>query len=332
VIARQSVWARPEIQELAKQFVAVADEVGRLQSGNSPDCVWFQRIAEQGHYAGRTQPTATRQGIYFAAPNGDFLTSLNSTRWEQVAAKMEEALAIWKNLEPTTRRVETLEPEFVRNTRRKEQKYPEQGLVWQVYSRDLPRDAEAMQRDWRSTAWNQDFAWVRQSELAELLPAQWEVGFSQQLSNTILNRLCLAHLVDNVRGQTPPYRPNHIKVAEWSVEVVGQQDGVFELVYRGRTRTAAEGRWPVQGHRDSADPSPQERGIETELLGKGRFNSMTNRFVEFDLAFTGIRWGGTQYNGRHDDLDPAPIGYVLRMVDDRPRHRVAPELFWAYGW
>lgn len=312
--------------------MAVADEVQRLQTGEGPDCRWFQAIAEQGHYAGRTQPTATRQGIYFATPGGQLLTSLNSTRKEQVAAKMQEALELWEQLEPEVGKRDTPSPEFVNQVRRNEQKYPEQGLVWQVFSRDLPRPATEDRPDWRSSAWNQDFAWVRKTELKDLLPSELKVGTSQQLPDSILKRLCQAHLVDNVRGQTPPFRRQQVLVAEWSVEVVSQEDGVFELVYRGKTRTLAEGRWPVNGHQDSAKPDSQQRGVETTLLGKGRYSPSTERFLEFELLFVGNRRGGTQYNGRGDDLSPAPIGFMLQSVDDQPQNRVAPELFYAYGW
>ena len=44
--------------ELMSGFIPVADEVHRLQTGEDRECRLFQKIAEQGHYAGRTQPTA----------------------------------------------------------------------------------------------------------------------------------------------------------------------------------------------------------------------------------------------------------------------------------
>ena len=303
-----------------------------MQSGNDPDCKWFQQIAEQGHYAGRTQPTATRQGIYFATPNGKFLGSLNSNRWEQVAGKMEEALQEWQQRDISDRLNPTIDPDFLSQSKRKEDKYPVGGLVWKVYSRDLPRDTDDGRNDWRSTAWNQDFAWVSRNEIDQLLPVSWEQGERHKLPDAILRRLCIAHLVDNVRGQTPSYRPEHVEVAEGSVEVVFEKDGVVELIYRGETRTVAKGSWSINDRRDAMSPQFHQRGVETSWLGKASYNKSEERFEQFELVFAGTRWGATQYNGRHDDLDPAPIGFVLKMVDDRPLNRVAPELFWSYGW
>jgi hypothetical protein len=80
VIARRSVWSVPEVQELASKFVACADEVHALHRGKGDVDRLFQQVAEQGHYAGRTTPTDTRQGIYAFAPSGAFLGSMNSNR------------------------------------------------------------------------------------------------------------------------------------------------------------------------------------------------------------------------------------------------------------
>ena len=62
MIARQSVWTDPEVKELTAKFIPAADEVGRLQSGKDAECRLFRKIAEQGHYAGRTQPSTHAPG------------------------------------------------------------------------------------------------------------------------------------------------------------------------------------------------------------------------------------------------------------------------------
>ena len=77
MIARQSVWTDPEVKELTAKFIPAADEVGRLQSGGDAECQLFRKIAEQGHYAGRTQPSRTRQGTYATTADGTFLASWN---------------------------------------------------------------------------------------------------------------------------------------------------------------------------------------------------------------------------------------------------------------
>ena len=52
--------------------------------------------------------------------------------------------------------------------------------------------------------------------------------------------------------------------------------------------------------------------------------------VAFDVVAVGIRWGGTQYNCRDNDLAPAPFGAVLSLAGASRAERVAPEHFRGY--
>ena len=79
-------------------FIPAADEVGHLQSGKDAECRLFQKIAEQGHYAGRTKPTSTRQGTYATTAGGTLLASWNNNDPRFVARKLREALAKWERL------------------------------------------------------------------------------------------------------------------------------------------------------------------------------------------------------------------------------------------
>ncbi len=157
MIARRSVWSDPKVQELAARFVAVADEVGRLQRGDDAECLLFQKIAEQGHYAGREQPTSTRQGTYAAAPSGVLLASINNNDPRRMELMLREALEKWESLPRDERLTDAAgdaggprsdedgspaaAPDDPQRTRWMDRLYPEDGLVLCVYSRDLPRSA-----------------------------------------------------------------------------------------------------------------------------------------------------------------------------------------------
>ena len=80
--------------ELARRFIPAADEVGRLQSGKDEECQLFQKIAEQGHYAGRTKPSRTRQGTYAITPDGTLLISWNTNDPRVVACRSENIAGI----------------------------------------------------------------------------------------------------------------------------------------------------------------------------------------------------------------------------------------------
>ncbi len=128
------------MRELVRSFVPVADEVGRLQRGKDPECLHFQEMAEHGHYKGRKRPTGTRQGMYATAPSGEFLASVNTRSPERVAKMLRTALARWKEL-PREKRLLAEDPKAKKSeVKRLESRYPEDGLVLQVNSRDLGYD------------------------------------------------------------------------------------------------------------------------------------------------------------------------------------------------
>ena len=299
--------------KLAERFVPAADEVYRMQNlktGTDPECRLFQKFAEQGHYR---RPNATRQGTYCVSPSGILLGSLNSNDPKRIADLMEKSLAKWATL----KREERLLPDDPRkqlaDIKRPERYYPEDGLVLNVTSRDMPRDkaqANPTRASWRELAWNQDFAWFTKAEARQFVPALALVGKKQDLPALLLHRLACTHLVDNVRGQTSPFAESQVKKARLSTEVTAVDGDVISLRLEGETRTEMEGR--------------REHGLDMRLLGKAMFDRATGRFRTFELVAVGSRWGSTQLNGRRGDTDAAPIGILFTLAEDSPCERVAP--------
>jgi hypothetical protein len=312
------------------QFVPTADEVYRLQTGTDAECRLFQKFAEQGHYGGITQPSNTRQGTYAVTPGGGFLASINSNRPEDVAAMLRRALEKWKTL-PREERAKA-EPLAAQDTglSRAERFYPKDGLVLQVYSRDLPRETGAS--DWRGQSWNNDFAWFTKAEARQFLPETITDGAKHTVPESLARRLVRLNMVDNVRGQTQPYREQDVQRAAVTVTVESVAENKVTLKLEGETQARTEGIWSVAGYRDMNNPTPQKRGIETKALGKATYDLKQERFVAFEMVALGARWGGTQYNGRRDDLAAAPIGYAFVLTEGKPSERIAPAHFSQYAW
>lgn len=346
MIARRSVWTHPEVIDLVSQFVPAADEVSRLQSGTDAECQLFQAIAEQGHYAGRTRPSRTRQGIYAMTPDGLFLASINSIHADKVAAMLRQALDSWNGTEKMDRSSIASESKA---PPRDEELYPSDGLVLAVFSRDLvrvelnqkasePREKADHQddgensSDWRSHAWNRDYAWFRQAEAMSFVPEELSVGAWREVPRELVSRIARLHLVDNVRGQTPHFEEEHLKLADLRSEINSIEGDCVQVMLTGKTRTHAEGYWPIRGFRPGLQATKQSRGYEAELLGRAVFNRQEQRFVDFTLVSVGERWGGTQFNGRSDDLGPSPMGVLFTLAGTSPQEQVAPAYFYAYGW
>ena len=328
MIARQSVWTDPEVRELIAKFIPAADEVGRLQSGRDAECRLFRKIAEQGHYGGRTQPSRTRQGTYAITADGTFLASWNNTDPRIVAGKLREALQNWDRLKAEGRKFSGEDPLDVARLKRADRFFPEGGLVLKVNTRDLPRDPP-QQRRW-ADAWNQDFAWFTKDEARQFLPREIEPGRTRKVLRTLVKRLARFHFIDNVRGQTPPFPARAIEDVTLTGRVTAVNGDVVSLRLEGRTKAVQKGDWSIRGFDDMNRPSGQERGLEMKLLGSARFDRKQGRFVGFEVVAVGTRWGGTQYNCRGDDLAPAPFGAVLSLVGASRAERVAPEHFRDY--
>lgn len=313
------------MQELLASFVAVADEVGRLQRDGDAECALFQGFCEEGHYGGRTLPTSTRQGIYAIAPSGRFLASVNSNSAQRVAAMLEEALERWRGLPDAERRLPAGQRERLAATVRFEDRWPADGLVLAQYVRDLGREVEP--GDWRTEAWNEDQAWFTKSEAAAMVPAAGGVDAETLVPRRLVARLARLHLVDVVRGQTPPLPADAVVTAELRSAVTAVDGARVHLQLTGRTHTLQKGRWIV---RDGEGPVDHERGVRTDLQGHAVWDREQARFTAFELLAVGERWGATRYNQRADDTAPTRIGFLFALAPpDHPR--VAPAFWWEYG-
>lgn len=306
--------------------------------GTDPEARLFQQIAEQGHYAGYGPPkhTGTRQGTYAAAPSGVLLASINSNNPAAMAGMLRRALDKWQTL-PREQRLLAHDPEADSQAAaqaRAERFYPENGLVLAVYTRDLPREGGAAPSsdDWRANAWNQDFAWFTLDEARQFVPDNPAVGEAHELPAPLARRLARLHLVDNVRGQTPAYPENAVKRAHLAATVTGVSGDQVSLRLDGNVLLSAEGTWSVNDRYDANSPQAHTRGFDAHLLGQATWDKEQGRFVVFDLVAAGNRWGATQYNVRNDDPDPAPLGVLFTLAGNTPAERVAPALFWEYGW
>ena len=318
-MAGRSVWSDSEVLTLAKQFVPVGDEVWRLKRKKDAEGAFFGRFCDIGHYRGGDENCNTRQGFYAVTPNGELLDSLNSRDPRRLAEMLKAALEKWKDL-AGAQRLMPEDPATLRSkVERLESKYPTDGLVLRSYSRDLPRDDAP--NDWRASAWNQDFVWFTKAEAVALATP----GSSRA---AILSRFVRTHLIDNVRGQTEAFEPGDVTESLMHFETVRHDGPIRHLKITGSFRNDRPGE-------PAYDDAPEEkpRGTDGKILGEATFDESSQRFISFEMVALGIRWGGTRFNGRHDDPGPSPIGWAFTLAGNSPAERIAPAHLWdAYDW
>ena len=298
--------------KLTEQFIPSTDEVFRLQRGSDPECVFFQDMANHGHYGG--QPGSTRQGIYVCSPSGKFLASINSNSADRVLDMMRDGLAAWEKLSAEERRLST--ENAIKPRHRWEDSCPSDGLIVNVIARDLPEQCDPLAP--AEVKWNQDRVWYSKQEARQWLGKDPQQGDVHQLPEELVARLARFHFVDNVKGQTSRFSRNGVKRSQISTEVVERKGPSVELKVSGMTRGVnAEGWW------QSAN------GVVTRVLGHATFDLEQDAFVEFEMVALGRRWGYTRFNGRRRDPESGPLGYVFRLAA-RDAYRIAPASIAAY--
>lgn len=284
--------------QIAKKFVPAADEVWRLQQGTDPECVFFQEMAEHGHYGGR--PGTTRQGIYVCSPDGTFLASINSNDPDRVLAMLERGLKAWEELPAEKRRLSANSE--IKPRHRWENSFPKDGLVLSMITRDLPQECDPSKPC--APKWNQDRVWFSKAEARQWLPQDPKPGDKHPLPQELVSRLTRLHLVDTVNGQTSPFTFGQVAGSQIATEVLARDGGRVNIKITGTTKGDAQGRGP----RSSA------HGVETRVLGHATYDLDREAFLEFEMLALGTRWGVTELNGRRRDPASGGVGFVFELA------------------
>lgn len=289
---------------------------------------FFRKIAEQGHYAGRTKPTPTRQGLYLASSDGKLWASVNSTDARDVRKMIRKGLARWgapinqSNLkyEPVDSN-KTVEPHSEIHI-----PFPEGGLSLIETMRDLPRVNFPGHQTNRH---NFDHAWLTAEEVDGFIPPKNEKGESFEINEAIVRRLAQFHFVDQVNGESDPWRPEDIESASLNGTVTEVDGAEITIELAGQVRcvqTPTGEKNPFNGKVIN-----QERGVDLKIRGWLIYDTSSKSFQRFDLLGAGNRWGSALYSFRFRDLDPEPVGFFLELSPSKGVAKIRPKfLTWEY--
>jgi hypothetical protein len=241
----------------------------------------------------------TKQGIYCIGPDAEYLGArFASPPAADVRAMLAEALRRWDAIK--AEKGYTPEPLPKVPTRFCDPNAP--GLMLQVNSRDLPRsdgttvgkrykdvpDGGRAWPDFTKWAWNQNWLSFTQEQAEAIVPAR---GGKQTLPATIVSKLARESLIDNVRGQCPPWREEHIRRATLASEWTGESGGLVTMRLSG-----------------DASLGDGSRSYDCTLYGTAIWDSGKRRFTRFELVAIGTRRGAWIFNQRERDPGPALMG------------------------
>ena len=196
--------------------------------------------------------------------------------------------------------------------------YPEDGLVLNLYARDLHRESGEV-----DSRWNLDRVWFTRDEVNSIIPGNMVIGKNYPIPKHLARRIAKLHLVDIVRGESPRWKNEDLKQVE--IALIAEEIMADRMVLRleGTVRNEAPPILYVNPFSNQKVDMP--RGIELQLLGNLTYNQTAGTFENFDAIAVGSRWGATAFNARFDDLGPAPIGFAFELASDSMIDRTSPQ-------
>ena len=296
---------------MAADFIVAADACDRMQKEfcQDKDALLFRKFARQ-----RTLKTSNRggaQGHYAVTPSGELLAASSSSNYKVLVEMMKQGLAKWATL-PREKRLlpKPPDPKAAENWRRKEELYPDDGLVLRVVARDQKRER------WPDS--NLDYAWFRKDEARALLPVKPKKDAKHDVPRELVQRLACFHLLDNVHALNYTFFPKEaIEKARLTSTVIQIKGDLVSLSFDGETRASLV--------------SPKKIGYEPKLLGRATFNLKEQKFSSFELLAVGLRWGLGNCNQRHNPA-PALMGIVFTLAGGSQAERLPPAFISRYGW
>lgn len=267
------------------------------------------------------------QGLFVATTEGELLGTRHTRDPEELLAMLDRALSAWPNRRT---QLEAFELGEVKREEAFDWAYPEGGLVLHQSYVDLERKFDLRPQDWRKDGHNIDFVWITREEMQSIVPETITLNESFALVEPVRSRLVRFHLLDMVRGETHPWKPDALEDVKIELTPYLQSDNKIELKITGRVRLCEKGEWCSAPSRQSPWGRGEmccmmnERGFHAELLGYAAFNTKVREFSRFDLVAIGTRWGGTTFNVRSDDTEPGPMGIAFTIAGDEPRDRTPP--------
>ena len=278
------------IKMATEQFISVCTDDWYTRRRQDDEGTFFRRMATASGRKG--DGGETRQGIYVFAADGTSLGYKNAGQHPDIMKKMfAEALAKFQNLPAGQREPGSiLVPTHGKLDAKYTRELPADGLILRTHARIL--DAKGDGYVVGKTAMpggsqaSRDFIWLTKQEVATLLPTKPEIGFSYPVPEKIALRLARYHLVDNTRGEPSFWKKADIRAKAMTLTVVAITTEEIELTLTMNATLAT-----------NADVAKAERGFEVASLGKLRYSTAKQKFVQFDVASLGQHWGDHHHNG-----------------------------------
>ncbi len=301
------IWSDDEIREFASKFVCVIDECFDLHPPKWLKDEWLESPKSTALFRKFTRNapnmwganSSTHQGFYCLTADGDYLSG-NFGRTSNGRAR-ELLNTAWNKFQ-TLAANRGWDPKPIPNNRfEMTMGKPVQpgGIKLEAASRDLPRgsDRRPGNSEWEREAYNLNWIDFTPNEAAYFVTESKE---RVEIPRKIVEKLAITTIKDNVRGQSG-----------WKKGAFSDGELYTELI---RSNGKSQSMW-LTGFAILRDG---RQVIATQLHGHVEFDSERGEFTRFDMVASGQRQGSTQFNFRHNDPGPAPLGiaWTLHQPDN----------------
>jgi hypothetical protein len=270
MLDRASSLADREVLDLiSTRFVPVAIDQHVHRVLKDAEGELFAKVLKQ---AGRGLG-GTSQGNYLFSAGGKLLAFANTADAAHVKRLLATALKkLDPNLTATPTEAKATLPQF---------EPPSGGLVVKVTSKVLGGYEKGGNQSMKDSL-GQDHMWLRKDEVDAIIEGRFPESIKQ--------RLCRFHLVDNTRGEPPSWRPEEVKKLDLTLN-----DGRLVGTVHLETKSG-------------------ERGFKAEVLGF--ITSKDGQVTRFDVVAKGEFWGeGTFTRGAPPGRFPFAVALAVSSGD-----------------
>jgi hypothetical protein len=306
------------IRMASEDFIAVAADDWYQRRRQDDVGKFWMSVAQQGR---PRDDGGTRQGIYCFTADGKLLAYKNAGQNPAVMRDtLKAGLAAFQRLPEAQRKPGTV---TVGDVARVDQRYartpPTGGLIVQVYTRILERDASGKYGKGTSNVRGGDQAardhlWLTEAEWKGLIPANPKPAEQFPLPVAIGERIARFHLINNTRGEPPMWRREDLRSRRLTLTVIDVTAGAVHLKLEGTVLLASQ-----------ANPEQAERGYEGRLLGYVTYDRDARAITRFSVVSVGEHWGRGRFT-RNARPGRAPLGHAFELVrGDAPEDRIPPQ-------
>lgn len=158
-----------------------------------------------------------------------------------------------------------------------------------------------------------DYMWILRDEVRDILRSTANTTREVEMPPTLVARLTVFHLIDNVRGQVWAWRPQDVRRANFRVKATGGSGSTRKFTFTGDFAKQSVN-----------PPAWTDRGHEGEIDGEFDVDTKTEQIIRFRMFADCTAWSDQGGNFRPPSGRYKIVTAATEATDDLA-HQITPE-------